>query len=91
MADFSPLKLSDLIQSGSEALKSANWQIPPSVADALPRISLEQRLQRKIELPDQVSIELNVSHGDEKNYKDLNRLSTGQQCTAILHLLLTGQ
>ena len=39
-------------------------------------------------MPDQVSIELNISHGDEKNYKDLNRLSTGQQCTAILHLLL---
>jgi len=89
VSDFSPLKLSGFIQSGSEALKSANWQIPPSVADALPRMSLEQRLQlEEIELPDQVNIELNVSHGDEKNYKDLNRLSTGQQCTAILHLLL---
>jgi len=41
-----------------------------------------------IELTDQVSIELNVAHGEAEQYKDLARLSTGQQCTAVLHLLL---
>lgn len=87
--DFSPLKLANLIQGGNESLKNANWQIPPSVVDALVRMPLAQRLElEEIELPDQISIELNVSHGDTSNYKELTRLSTGQQCTAILHLLL---
>lgn len=37
----------------------------------------------------QVDISLNVAYGtSEPNFRPLNKLSTGQQCTAILHMLL---
>jgi len=42
----------------------------------------------ELELPDVISIELNIAHEGEENFKPLAKLSTGQQCTAILHLLL---
>ena len=40
-----------------------------------------------IDVKDQVKLELNVAH-DGKKFRSLSNLSTGQQCTAILHLLL---
>ncbi|MGZ8236496.1 MAG: hypothetical protein ACXWTY_01320 [Methylobacter sp.] len=87
--DFSPVKLSELISEGSEALKNANWGVTNTVADALTRLTLAQRLEiAEIELPDIIKIELNVAHEGAENYRDLSKLSTGQQCTAILHLLL---
>lgn len=87
--DFSPIKLSELIEKGEDALKKSPWGITPSVADALARLNLEHQLKiQEIELPDNVSIELNVAHQGEPKYRPLDKLSTGQQCTAILHLLL---
>jgi len=38
-------------------------------------------------LEDQIDFQLNVFHAGEV-YRSLHQLSTGQQCTAILHLLL---
>lgn len=87
--DFSPLKLSEFIAAGEDALKKSSWNITPSVAGALARLSLKQQLEiQEIELPDSVSIELNVAHQGEPKYRPLDKLSTGQQCTAVLHLLL---
>ena len=43
---------------------------------------------QELELPDIIEIELNVSHSGGVNYRTIKKLSTGQQCTAILHLLL---
>lgn len=88
--DFSAVKLAKLIRQGSDALQKAGWNITPTVAEAMSRLSLENILMlEEIELPDRVSIELNTAHeGTEENYRPLNKLSTGQQCTAILHLLL---
>lgn len=37
---------------------------------------------------DIIEIELNVSHQGQASYRPLTKLSTGQQCTAVLHLLL---
>jgi ABC-type lipoprotein export system ATPase subunit len=87
--DFSPVKLAELIALGPEKLKDANWGITNTVAEALTRLSLAQQMEiAEIELPDIIKIELNVAHEGAENYRDLNKLSTGQQCTAILHLLL---
>jgi len=87
--DFSPLKLAALIQQGADALKAAKWGMTPTVAEALSRMSLEHVLQlEEIELTDEIKIELNISHSNEESYRSLDKLSTGQQCTAILHLLL---
>jgi ABC-type lipoprotein export system ATPase subunit len=87
--DFSPVKLAELIRRGAEALRDAGWNMTPTVAEALTRLTAEQILQlEELELPDLISIELNTSHQGQENFKPLDKLSTGQQCTAILHLLL---
>ena len=87
--DFSPVRLAEMVRQGADALRNASWGITPTVADALPRLSTEQVLQlEEIELPDLISIELNTAHEGTETFRALEKLSTGQQCTAILHLLL---
>lgn len=86
---FSPVRLAELIRSGAEALCAEKWGITSTVASSLTSLASEQLLElEEIELPDQVTIELNTSHSGAENFKPLDKLSTGQQCTAILHLLL---
>jgi hypothetical protein len=87
--DFSPVKMAELIRLGADALRDAGWGITPTVAEALQRLTTEQVLQlEELELPDVISIELNTAHQGQENFRLLDKLSTGQQCTAILHLLL---
>lgn len=87
--DFSPVKLAELIRLSSDELRVSGWNMTPTVAEALVRLSNEQVLQlEELELPDLINIELNTAHEGKENFKPLDKLSTGQQCTAILHLLL---
>jgi ABC-type lipoprotein export system ATPase subunit len=87
--DFSPVKLAEMIRTGADALRSTNWGVTPTVADALVRLSPDQVLQlEELELSDLINIELNTAHEGSENFRPLDKLSTGQQCTAILHLLL---
>ncbi len=88
--DFSPANLSATIRQGEDALKSHPWEVVPTVASALTKMPLERLLDLdEVELSDTIKMELNVAHGGAtENYRELERLSTGQQCTAILHLLL---
>ena len=87
--DFSPVKLAELIRRGAEALRDSGWSTTPTVAEALARLTTEQVLRlEELELPDLIDIELNTAHEGQENFKPLDKLSTGQQCTAILHLLL---
>lgn len=87
--DFSTVKLAETIRQGDNALTGAGWGITPTVASALKRLTPGQLLElEEIELPDEISIELNTAHGGSENLRSLDKLSTGQQCTAILHLLL---
>jgi ABC-type lipoprotein export system ATPase subunit len=87
--DFSPWKLSKMIQDGFNAIKESGWDITDTVANALIRIPNDKVLQmEELELSDHVEIRLNTAHDGGKNFKPLEKLSTGQQCTAILHLLL---
>ena len=87
--DFSPVKLAEMIRKGIESLESARWDVTPSVASALVKLPLSKILEiEELELPDTITIELNVAHEGSVNYRPLNMLSTGQQCTAILHMLL---
>lgn len=86
---FSPGRLAELVRKGADALRNANWGITPTVAEAFARLTPEQILKlEEIELPDLISIELNTAHEGQENFRSLDKLSTGQQCTAILHLLL---
>lgn len=88
--DFSPTALVTTIRLGTDSLKNTGWGITPGVAEALARLSLLKRMElEELELPDVILIELNIAHsGQPEQYRELERLSTGQQCTAILHLLL---
>ena len=86
--DLTPVTLVHKIRDGRDALLKEDWGCTPAVAEALIRLSPERLLDMEmLTLPDTISIELNVSHAGEE-FRTLNRLSTGQQCTAILHLLL---
>ncbi len=87
--DFSPVRLAELIEQDSSALTECNWNIIPTVASALGKMRSSDVLKlQELELHDNIEIELNVSHIGTENYRLLGKLSTGQQCTAILHLLL---
>jgi DNA repair ATPase RecN len=87
--DFSPVKLAEAIRQGTEELKNTGWGVTTSVADAMVRLKESELMEmEEIELPDTIKIELNVAHEGTENYRTLNKLSTGQQCTAILHMLL---
>ena len=87
--DFSPVKLSQIIQKGFDALKRSEWGITEIMANALLRIPRDKVLQlEELELANHVEIRLNTAHEGAENFKPLDKLSTGQQCTAILHLLL---
>lgn len=86
---ITPLSLVAKIREGVEALQE-EWGMTDLVANALMKLQTSQLLDIEVlELEHEITISLNVSH-DSKNpiYRPLNRLSTGQQCTAILHLLL---
>ena len=87
--DFSPGELARIIQKGFKELKMSKWGISDAMATALIRISRDKILQmEELELPDSIEIRLNTAHDGSENFKPLDKLSTGQQCTAILHLLL---
>lgn len=82
--------LVERISQGSEALlkayKGAGMQ--KSVADALAALpkATVRRLE-ELELPERIELLLNVSR-ESQTFREVGRLSTGQQCTAVLHLLL---
>lgn len=87
--DSSPVKLAETIRQGVEELRNTEWGITPSVADALVKLKEAELMEmEEIELPDTITIELNVAHEGAVKYRPLGKLSTGQQCTAILHMLL---
>jgi ABC-type lipoprotein export system ATPase subunit len=78
------------IREGESALKTLtyDWGMQNSVVEALARLDRGRVLElEEIDLQDRILIELNVAHQGEI-FKPLDQLSTGQQCTAILHLLL---
>jgi hypothetical protein len=85
---LSPLALARAIEKGKDELVKSDWGIISMMADALLRLTPAQlRGLEAIDLSDLVNIELNISH-QEEHYKNIEDLSTGQKCTAILHLLL---
>jgi len=76
------------IRAGEQALRGLDWGITAGMAETLAKLSTKQVMELEtINLVDQIDLQLNVSHAGEV-YRSLHQLSTGQQCTAILHLLL---
>ncbi len=73
---------------GLQALVAKQWGITKGRAEAICRMTRSELLELEVvDLEDRVDLELNVAH-EGQVYRPLKHLSTGQQCTAILHLLL---
>ncbi len=87
--EFSPANLAATIRQG-EAELTVNFSISDSVVRALSRLPERTLLAlEELVLPDTMGIELNVAHGErDVVFRLIEDLSTGQQCTAVLHLLL---
>ncbi|WP_237133126.1 TrlF family AAA-like ATPase [Pseudohongiella sp. O18] len=84
-----PLSLVQSIQNGSTDVQ-LDWGVTQMVAEALARLQPSQLMELEaLELDHRVDIFLNVTHGQaDPLFRPLSKLSTGQQCTAILHMLL---
>jgi ABC-type lipoprotein export system ATPase subunit len=83
-------ELVELIRQGSDVVlnRFKKAGMPKRVADALATLRPAQvRALEELELPERMELMLNVTR-DGENYREVGKLSTGQQCTAILHLLL---
>ena len=81
--------LASAIRAGGDALLGMGWGLTRTVAEALTKLTTSQIHELEaIDIEDRVDIELNVSHSGLERFRPLEGLSTGQQCTAILHLLL---
>lgn len=86
--DLTILGLSDAIFNQNETLQNRSWGLTKGFAEKLSKLSREECYKLEtIDLQDKINLELNVSQ-EREIYKPLSNLSTGQQCTAILHLLL---
>lgn len=88
--DLTVPALVQAIRRGEQVLREQNWGITPGMAETLCRLTEEQQMALEvIDLEDRIDLQLNVAHDDRpEEYRSLHKLSTGQQCTAILHLLL---
>ena len=87
--EFSAPLLAETIRKGRDALVDKNWGMTSTTADRLSKISNEQIMEiEEFKIDDLVGIDLNVSTDEDPQYKNLDSLSTGQQCTALLHMLL---
>lgn len=85
---LSPLALAAAIRDGEDRLV-AQYGLTPGVAAALAKLPRAKVFALEaLSLDDFVELELNVAHDGKEQYRALNRLSTGQQCTAVLHMLL---
>jgi len=87
--DFSPANLASTIRQGEVDL-TISFGITDTVVRALTRLPEHKLLElEELVIPDTMAIELNVTHGDQAPlFRPIEDLSTGQQCTAVLHLLL---
>lgn len=82
--------LVEKIREGNGSLRSefGSAGMTPALAETLTKLSGGKLLElEEVELPPKVELKLNVSDQSEV-YRPINKLSTGQKCTAILHLLL---
>lgn len=87
--EFSPANLAATVREGAAELK-ARFGIKDAMARALCRLPEHKLLAlEELVISDTMAIELNVTHGEQEAiFRPIDDLSTGQQCTAVLHLLL---
>ncbi len=87
---FSLIEFVSATKQGADALvdKYKDARIPRQTAEALAGLSSRRlRELEEIALPERLELFLNVT-ADRTIFREVNTLSTGQRCTAVLHLLL---
>lgn len=84
---FSP---SELGRFTRERVLSGQWSLPDGQASLLERSLDEETLLRleQAELPDRVTLALDVGPSGTRDYRSLDKLSPGQKSTAILLLIM---
>lgn len=90
IAEFSIFSFVQYLNQGSEKLQG-EYGLTKHRADILAQLPLEKILEIElVQLLDIIDVKLNVKNESsiEDNFKSLNRLSKGQQCTAILNILM---
>ncbi|WP_153127363.1 TrlF family AAA-like ATPase [Peribacillus tepidiphilus] len=88
--DFSLFSFIQHLNQGSDKLME-EYNLTRSKADILAQLSLEKKLELElVQLLDIIDVKLNTAGaGSEgENFKSLSKLSKGQQCTAILNILM---
>ncbi len=76
------------ILKGEEFLQK-EYSITKGIAQALSEMGTGKLLElEEVTLEDKVNIQLNVSADEFPRFLDIENLSSGQRCTAILHLLM---
>ncbi len=89
--EFSPASLAATIRNDEWGVTlSVDLGLTDAVVKALCRLPERSLLAlEELVIPDTMAIELNVTHGErDAQFRSIEELSTGQQCTAVLHLLL---
>jgi hypothetical protein len=84
---FSPSELGRLVRARQ---LSGHWSLPDGQASLLERSLVEETLLRLelAELPDRVTLALDVGPTGTRDYRPLEKLSPGQKSTAILLLIM---
>lgn len=88
--EFSLFSFVQHLNQGSEKLQEV-YRLTKNRADILAQLPLAKKLEIElVHLLDIIDVKLNVKNESdtEENFKSLNRLSKGQQCTAILNILM---
>ena len=86
---FTIMGLVSAIRKGKDELLNKGWGLTEGFAETLAGLDTARlHALEAIDMEDRISIELNISHSGGDRFRDLGDLSLGQQCTAILHLLL---
>jgi hypothetical protein len=87
--DFSVFEFTCAIRAGADSL-AQKYGITPASAQTLQKsISQEELYSLEIfEIPTTAIIELNLGSKEAPNFKNIEHLSIGQKCTALLTLIL---
>ena len=77
------------IKSGDENVLKEQYNMTAATAKTLTALTRTQLLElEEIVMDETLEIKLNIGAQNKPNYKDIQGLSSGQKCTAILNLLL---
>lgn len=87
--DFSVAEFCSAVRDGAERLVEKYEMNPGSAELLMKAISPEKLYQLEtFEIPTKPTIELNLGSQEESKFRDIQHLSVGQKCTALLTLIL---